>query len=248
MITELLKLQLKRLNRQKILFLYFVVMILITINNAFQCKDNLTNTGMEYYAGGNFPILCMQSYIDIIGPLFLSFICAILISGERASGMLKQPLLNGVSKKQLILAKITSILIVALVCFLFIVLFSNGVGFWLWGKQIFDNALKCFLQIVLLICVQVVLVLFLVFVALYRNSISSMMCSALIILLINNLFSQFWGKYIAWVDFMYYLYAFSEYNGMMLDAKVILLGLVVNFVTGVGLAYGIIRRINHMSV
>lgn len=246
MITELLKLQLKRLSRQKILFLYFVVLILITINNAFQCKGNLTNTGMEYYAGRNFPILCMQSYIDIVGPLFLSFICAILISGERANGMFKQPLLNGVSKKQLIIAKIASLLIVALVCFLFVVLFSNGVGFCFWRKQIFDNASKCFLQMVLLLCTQVILVLLLVFLSLYRNSISSMMCSALIILLINNLFSQFFGKYIALFDFMYYLYAFSEYNGMMLNVNVILLGLGVNFVTGIVLVYGIIRRINHM--
>lgn len=99
MITELLKIQLKRLNRQKLLYLYLVIMGALVISNGFQCADSSTNTGMEYYAGGNFPILCMQSHIDMIGPLFFSFICAVLISGERASGMFKQPLLNGVSKK-----------------------------------------------------------------------------------------------------------------------------------------------------
>ena len=54
MVTELLKLQLKRLNRQKLLYLYFVIMAALIISNAFQCTDNSANTGMEYYAGGIF--------------------------------------------------------------------------------------------------------------------------------------------------------------------------------------------------
>lgn len=246
MITELLKLQLKRLNRQKLLYLYFVIIAAFAISNAFQCTDNSANTGMEYYAGGNFPILCMQSHIDIIGPLFFSFICAVLISGERANGMFKQPLLNGVSKKQLLVAKIVSILIVALVCFVFVVLFSNGVGFLFWGKLIFDNAPKCLLQILLLAVTQVTMVLFFVFLSLHMSNISSMMCVSLVILLINNLFSQFLGQYVSFVDFMYYLYAFSEYNGMMLTTNVIVSGLIVNFVTGIILVYGIVRRTNRM--
>lgn len=248
MIAELLKLQLKRLNRQKILYLYFVIMAALTISNAFQCANNSVDTGMEYYAGGNFLILCMQSHIDIIGPLFLSFICAVLISGERANGMFKQPLLNGVSKKQLLIAKTASILIAALVCFLFMIIFSNGVGFCFWGKQVFDNAPKCFLQIILLALTQVTMVLFFVFLSLHMKNISSMMCVALIILLINNLFSQFFGQYILYVDFMYYLYVFSEYNGMMLNANVIVLGLIVNVVTGILLVYGIIKRTNRMMM
>lgn len=246
MITELVKIQLKRLNRQKLFYLYFVIMAALAISNAFQCTDNSANTGMEYYAGGNFPILCIQSHIDIIGPLFLSFICAVLISGERANGMFKQPLLNGISKKQLLMAKIVSILIAALVCYLFVVLFSNGVGFWFWGNHVFDHAPKCFLQILLLAVTQVMMVLFLVFLSLHMSNISSMMCVSLIILLINNLFSQFFGQYLSFVDFMYYLYAFSEYNGRMLNTNVILLGLIVNFATGIILVYGIARRTNHM--
>ena len=246
MITELIKIQLKRLTRQKLFYLYFVIMGALVISNAFQCAGSSTDTGMEYYAGGNFPILCMQSYIDIIGPLFLSFICAVLISGERASGMFKQPLLNGVSKKQLLVAKIVSIFIATLVCFLFVVIFSHGVGFWFWGKQIFAHAPKCFLQIVLLAVTQVTMVLFLVFLSLHMKNISSMMCVSLIILLLNNLFSQFFGPYLSSVDFMYYLYAFSEYNGMTLNTNVIVSGLLVNVITGIILIYGIVRRTNRM--
>lgn len=49
--------------------------------------------------------------------------------------------------------------------------------------------------------------------------ISIMMCASLIILLVNNLLSQFFGSYISFIDFMYYLYAFSGYNGMELTGK-----------------------------
>lgn len=112
MIIRLLNIQFARLKRQKILYLFFVVMAVIIISNALQ-EDN----GMGYYAGGKFPTMCMQSYIDIVGTLFLSFISAVLICGEKASGMFRQPLLNGVSKKQLLIAKTISISTVALICF-----------------------------------------------------------------------------------------------------------------------------------
>ena len=75
-----------------------------------------------------------------------------------------------------------------------------------------------------------------------------MMCASLIILLLNNLFSQFWGNYVSFIDFMYYLYAFSGYNGIALETDRIALGIAVNIVTGVILFYGIIRRTNHMTL
>ena len=75
-----------------------------------------------------------------------------------------------------------------------------------------------------------------------------MMCASLIILLVNNLFSQFFGSYISFIDFMYYLYAFSGYNGMELTGNMIVLGIIVNFVTGIILVYGINRRTDRMTM
>lgn len=241
MIVRLLNIQFARLKRQKILYLFFVIMAVIIISNALQ-EDN----GMGYYAGGKFPTMCMQSYIDIVGTLFLSFISAMLICGEKASGMFKQPLLNGVSKKQLLIAKTVSIYTVALICFLFVAIVSIGTGYILWGSNIFDNAQEYFLQMLLLVFPQTTMVLFLVLLSLYMSNISSMMCASLIILLINNLFSQFFGSYVSFIDFMYYLYAFSGYNGIELTGKMIVLGIAVNIVTEIILVYGISRRINNM--
>lgn len=139
MIIRLLNIQFARLKRQKIVYLFLVVITVIIISNAIQCADSsennsmannemesysmpndsmlnnskdsnsmlndsmesnsMENYGMGYYAGGKFPTMCMQSYIDIVGTLFLGFISAVLICGEKASGMFAQPLLNGVSKK-----------------------------------------------------------------------------------------------------------------------------------------------------
>ncbi len=246
MISRLLSIQFTRLKKQKILYLYFVVISAIIISNAIQCTGSPKDNGMDYYAGGRFPTLCMQSYIDIIGTLFIGFICALFICGEKASGMLKQPLLNGVSKKQLLIAKTVSVFMIALICFLFVILFSIGTGFFLWGNHVFDNAQEYILQMLLLAFPQMTMVLFFVFLSLYMCNISSMMCASLIILLVNNLFSQFFGKYIAFVDFMYYLYAFSGYNGMVLENSIIVSGILVNIITGIIFICGIDRRMRTM--
>jgi len=248
MITKLLNIQFTRLKRQKTLYLFFVVMAAIVISNAIRCAGGSEDNGMGYYAGGRFPTMCMQSYIDIIGTLFLSFVSAVLICGERASGMFRQPLLNGISKKQLLTAKTVSIFTVALICFLFVIIFSIGTGFLLWGNHIFDNMQEYLLQMLLLVFPQTTMVLFLVFLSLYMSNISSMMCASLIILLVNNLFSQFFGSYILYIDFMYYLYAFSGYNGLELTGRIIVLGIAVNVITEIILVYGIRKRTNNMTM
>ena len=47
---------------------------------------------------------------------------------------------------------------------------------------------------------------------------------------------------VSYIDFMYYLYAFSGYNGMELTGKMIVLGIAVNVITGIILVYGISRQ------
>lgn len=246
MMIRLFDLQFARLKRQKIIYLFFAVMAALILSNALSCAGGSEDAGMRYYAGGRFPTMCMQSYIDIVGTLFLGFISAVLICGERANGMFKQPLLNGVSKKQLLLAKTGSIFAVSLICSMFVVLCSVGTGFFFWGNQIFAHARECCLQMVLLMIPQTTLVLFFVFLSLYMSSISGMLCTSLIILLVNNLFSQFFGTYLSYFDFMYYLYAFSGYNGAALTGKIILSGVLVNLITGTLLIYGIRRRTGRM--
>lgn len=248
MITKLLNLQFARLKKQKLLYLYFVVITAVVISNGLQCTGSPDDYGMGYYAGGRFPTMCMQSYIDIIGPLFLSFISAILICGERANGMFLQPLLNGASKGQLLIAKTGSILAVAFLYFSYVIIVSMGVGFLLWGSRVFHHGQEYLLQMLLLAFPQITLVSFFVLLSLYMSNISSMMCASLIILLVNNLFSQFFGACILYVDFMYYLYAFSEYNSVTLTHSIIVSGITVNIITEMVLVYSISRRAKNMRM
>lgn len=79
-----------------------------------------------------------------------------------------------------------------------------------------------------------------------RKCIAGMLCASLIILLVNNPFSQFLGAYLSYFNFMYYLYAFSGYNGAELTGKITLSGVLVNLITGTQLIYGIRRRTDRM--
>ena len=79
-----------------------------------------------------------------------------------------------------------------------------------------------------------------------RKCISGMLCASLIILLVNNLFSQFLGAYLSYFNFMYYLYAFSGYNGAELTGKITLSGVLVNLITGTLFIYDIRRRTDRM--
>lgn len=58
--------------------------------------------------------------------------------------------------------------------------------------------------------------------------------------------NQIFGAYLSYFDFMYYLYAFSGYNGAALTGKIILSGVLVNLITGTLLIYGIRRRTDRL--
>ncbi len=191
--TDLLKIQFKRLNQLKLVYLYAAVMAAYILSNGISFMKEGAEEAGGYYAGGMFVSDCICCYIDIVGPLFLALICAVLISSERSAGMFKQPLLTGISKMELIMAKTMSVITVAFACFLFTILFSTVVGCFFWGNEVFENASECLLRFWLLALPHITISLFWVFLSLYMN-LPGMLCASLIILLINNLFSQFFWK------------------------------------------------------
>lgn len=246
--ADLLIIQFKRLNRQKLIYLYFVVMTSYILSNGIQLTSKGADEAGGYYAGGMFPIYCVQCHIDIIGPLFLAFICAFLISGERAAGMFKQPLLAGISKKELITVKTFCVIVVAFTCFLFTILLSAVITYIFWKNQLFTNIFECFLRFLLLAIPHITISLFWVLLSLYIPNIPGMLCASLIILLVNNLFSQFFEKYISAINFMYYFYAFSGYNGIPLKQDVITTGIIVNTITAFLFIVLITRRMKHITL
>lgn len=226
-----IRLQFARIRKNHMIAIYFVIRILFIISGAMTIVKNPDDAYIQYYAEGLFPIYCIQSHIDIVGPIFVAFVCAILVSGEFSNGMFKQPLLNGISKMELALSKIFSLVIIAIICFLFSILCSYVVGFIVWGNNIFSEFNYCIQRFCLLLLPHITLCVFLFLLALYMRNIPSMMCASLIILLVNNLFSQFFSKFLIKTDFMYYFYAFSEYNGIQVTKSIIVNGILLNIVT-----------------
>lgn len=236
-----IRLQFARIRRNHIIAIYFVIRILFIISGAMTIVKNPADAYIQYYAEGLFPIYCIQSHIDIVGPIFVAFVCAIIVSGEFSNGMFKQPLLNGISKMELAISKIFSLVIIAIICFLFSILCSYVVGFIVWGNNIFSEFNYCIQRFCLLLLPHITLCFFLFLLALYMRNIPSMMCASLIILLVNNLFSQFFSKFLIKTDFMYYFYAFSEYNGIQVTKSMIMNGILLNIVT-LGILFGWIKN------
>lgn len=247
-VRNLNKLQFERINRKHIILIYFVIRILFTLSDAMTRMQNPTDIDIQYYAGALFPLSCIQSHVDIVGPLFIAFVCAILVSGELTSGMFKQPLLNGVTKAELTISKITSIIGIAVICFLFSIICSYVVGFVFWGNVMFSKFSYCMGRFCLLLLPHITLCVFLFLLALYMRNIPSMMCASLIIFLVNNLFSQFFSKILIKTDFMYYFYAFSEYNGMQITKSTIVSGILVNAVSLVILIVWIKNKMERLAV
>lgn len=230
-VRNLYKLQFERIKRKYIILLYIVIRILFVVSDALSRVQNPDDVDIQYYAGGLFPLACTHLHIDIVGPLFVAFVCAFLVSGEIASGMFKQPLLNGITKTELAISKIVSIISVAILCFFVTIVSSYIVGYICWGNRIFSKFGYCMGRFGLLLLPHITLGFFLYLIALYLRNIPSMMCASLIILLVNNLFSQFFSKFLLKIDFMFYFYAFSQYNGMQVTRSIIINGVLVNIVT-----------------
>lgn len=230
-VRNLNKLQFERIKRKHIILLYFVIRILFTLSDAMTRIQNPSDVDIQYYAGALFPLACIQTHIDIVGPLFIAFVTAILVSGELTSGMFKQPLLNGITKAELTISKVSSIIGIAMICYLFSIICSYVVGFILWGNVMFYKFSYCMGRFCLLLLPHITLCVFLFLLALYMRNIPSMMCTSLIIFLVNNLLSQFFSKILIKTDFMYYFYAFSGYNGMQITKSTIVNGILLNVVS-----------------
>lgn len=243
-----IRFQFARIRRNHMITIYFVIRILFIISAAITIVKNPDDPYIQYYAEGLFPIYCIQTHIDIVGPIFVAFVCAILVSGEFSNGMFKQPLLNGISKIELAFSKIFSLVIITIICFLFSILFSYVVGFIMWGNSIFSKFNYCIQRFCLLLLPHITLCVFLFLLALYMRNIPSMMCTSLIILLVNNLFSQFFSKFLIKTDFMYYFYAFSEYNGIQVTKSMIVNGIWVNVVSLVIFFYWIESKMKKLSI
>ena len=243
---RLLKLQLARTIKQKALWCYLAAMLLIIISNSISLQDP-ENDFHLIHSGGGFPISALQNQATMIGPLFFALITAFSINGERTSGTLKQPLLIGISRFQLLNCKIINIVTMMASTILLMECLSIAVGFLVWGNAVFDSLANCFLHIGLTVVPLAVHCLGFVLLSLYTPNTAVTMCASFLILLTDNLVSQFFAPAVSNFSYMYYAYAYCGFNANPIEPWMIPKGLLICLVTGVAFYMLAYRRMHRMQ-
>ncbi len=244
---RLLKFQFERTIRQKAIWGYMAAMLLMIISNGISLQNPENNFHL-IHSGGNFPISALQNQATMIGPLFFALVTAFSINGERTSGVFKQPLLNGISRFQLLNCKIINIAAMMAATIFLLELLSVAVGFLMWGNAIFDSLANCFFHIGLTIAPLVVHCVGFVLLSLYTPNTAVTMCASFLILLADNLVSQFFAPAVSNFSYMYYAYAYCGFNANPIEPWMIPKGLMICLVTGVAfymLAYRRMRRMQY---
>lgn len=137
----MIKVELKRLFKQKFIWLFLLAFTLAAWSYSY-----LLSTA-ELYAqlnidplaasGAKFPEFMLPFYNIIVGPLFMSFITAIYINEDNLAGMLKQPLLHGRTKTDVINSKFAALGGLSIFMAAAVYVIANFVGFLKWGDEIF---------------------------------------------------------------------------------------------------------------
>ncbi len=232
---QLICFQLRRIIRQKAFWIFLIGMLVMTINSAIELRRNLEDFYAVTYGGGLFPIYIMQGQIVLIMPLFMSIIVAYLVNGERTSGMLKQPLLQGITKRELLDSKIIVLIITSFVFITILLLSSYIVSMSAWGSGVLarENVLRCLIQYALVLIPFVTLSIFLILLSLYTANAAATIGVMLFIVLFDSLLNQFFISVISKVSFLYYIYAYSSYNNTVLENWMIFRGILICLVTAI---------------
>ncbi|WP_251867203.1 ABC transporter permease [Enterococcus malodoratus] len=246
--TRLLQFQLAKAFRQKAFFLYLLAYTIIILSEGLAFKQNPQNDFAQAYAGGKFLIYTLQLQSALIGPLFFLLLAAFAINLERTTGTFHLPLINGLSKKQLLHSKFLYLIILMISSISFLTLFAflvsgllNGFGFVFNGLT--QSLFTIFLTLISLLttCIGAVLL------CLYTKNVAITISIGLLILLVDNLLNQFMAGFVSNFSFLFYNYAFSLYNGRQLLARDIPLGLGLSIFYASLFYYLAMRKIKKME-
>lgn len=246
--SRLLRFQLVQALRQKAFVLYLLAYAVIITSECLSFRQNPQNDFAKAYAGGKFLIYSLQLQAALIGPLFFLLLAAFAINLEKTAGTFHLPLLNGLSKKQLLHSKLLYLVILMISSVLLMSLFAffvsgllNGFDFVLLGiNQALGNILLTLVPL-LTTCIAAVLL------CLYTKNVALTMGIGLLLLLVDNLVNQFMAGFVSKFSFLFYNYAFSLYNGRPLPAKELPLGIGLSIGYGLLFYFLALRRIQTME-
>lgn len=247
---QLTKTGLSRLLHQKFFWIYLAAMLIYTVIIAINLAAAPPGDyWAEIYAGEKFPLYMMSNQHVIIGPLFMSIIAALIINYEKSLGMLKQPILHGKTKQQLLNAKIMILVIVTLACAVLFFLFSFLVGAVIWREAMLDWAAvkQCLRQFLLLLMPLTVLCIGLVLLALNTTKMAFTIGAVMFLVLFDSLVNQFFTAVVSRFSFMYYIYAYVDFSARTMEGWMIPRGIVICAVTAIILYLLSVHKIHRME-
>lgn len=140
---ELCIVEIKRLLRQKFIYLFlfgfsvatFAYSYLLTTPELYDML-NINPTEASY---DRFPEFMMRFYAITVGPLFMSFITSLYINEDKMAGMLKQPLLHGKTRKDILSCKFIALCGLSIFMMIAIYCITYFFGYLKWGSELFTS-------------------------------------------------------------------------------------------------------------
>ncbi|MCL2051528.1 MAG: ABC transporter permease [Lachnospiraceae bacterium] len=246
---QLTKIHFTRIIRFKALWVYLLGMLAMTINSGLQLVNAPSGDFFsEEYSGLKFPIYIMQGQIVLVEPLFMGLIAAYLVNYEKSTGMLKQSILHGKTKTQLINSKISVLMLTSLI-FVFIFFISSIlIGKIIWRDiSVIEVIKECASQYLLVMVPLITLSFGLVLMTLYTTKMAFTIGIVLFLVLLDSLLNQFFVPAISNVSFMYYIYAYSAYNSIPIEPWMISRGITICIISAITFYALILHRVHRME-
>lgn len=139
----LTKLSVKRVLKQKFIYVFFVCFFVASFFYAFLISspemEEALNINIALVGGANFPEFMLRFYIGIVGILFTSFLVVLYVCEEERSGMLFQPLLHGKTRENIFKAKIGVLTWMSFLFVFLIYIINYIVSYLRWGSLVFNK-------------------------------------------------------------------------------------------------------------
>lgn len=139
----LTKLSVKRLLKQKFIYVFFLCFFVASFFYAFLISspemEEALNINITLVGGANFPEFMLRFYIGIVGILFTLFLVVLYVCEEERSGMLFQPLLHGKTRENIFKAKIEVFTWMSFLFVFLIYIINYVVSYLRWGSLVFNK-------------------------------------------------------------------------------------------------------------
>jgi len=138
---DLYILEVKRLLKQKFIWLFILGFSVAVYAYSYLLTTpelyDMLNVNPAEASSAKFPEFMLRFYAITVGPLFMTFITSIYINEDRISGMLKQPLLHGKTRKDILNSKFIALWGLNGFMMIAIYLITYFFAFSKWGNEIF---------------------------------------------------------------------------------------------------------------